>query len=65
MDKFNKIATTINATHELSEIKEQFQSVKKSNLTDEEKNQALKFHNKMIKTTNFVCFKLVVFLFFL
>lgn len=51
MSKFHKITTTINALHGLSEMESQVQSVKKSNLTEEEKNKALKSHNKMIKIT--------------
>lgn len=51
MNKFTKTANTINAVHGLSEIERQVQFVKNSNLTEEEKNKALKSHNKMIKTT--------------
>ena len=61
MHKVNKIATTINATHGLSEMEQQVREFEQSNLPEEEKNRTLKFHNKMIKTTNFVFFKLVVF----
>lgn len=51
MNKFTKITTTINAAHGLSKMEGQVQSIKKSNLTEEEKNKALKSHNKMIKIT--------------
>ena len=51
MDKFNKIATTINATEGLHEMEKQVRDVKNSNLTEEEKTKALKSHNKMVKIT--------------
>lgn len=60
MDKFNKIATTINATHGLHEMEQQVSDVKNSNLTEEEKNKALKSHKKMVKTIVWVVIGLVV-----
>jgi len=51
MDKFTKGVTTINAVHNLNEVEQQVQDVKKSNLTEEEKNKALQSHNRMIKIT--------------
>lgn len=60
MDKFNKIATTINATRGLHEMEQQVSDVKNSNLTEEEKNKALKSHKKMVKTVVWVVIGLVV-----
>ena len=54
MDKFNKIATTINATKGMHEVEQQIRDVKNSNLTEEEKQKALKSHNKMVKTVVWV-----------
>lgn len=51
MNKFNKITTTINATRGLAEMEQQVRDIKNSNLAEEEKQKALKSHNKMIKTT--------------
>ncbi len=60
MDKFNKIATTINATRGMHEMEQQVSDVKNSNLTEEEKNKALKAHKKMVKTVIWVVIGLVV-----
>lgn len=60
MDKFNKVATTINATRGLHEMEQQIRDVKNSNLTEEEKNKALKSHNKMVKTVVWFIIGLVV-----
>ena len=51
MDRFNKIATGINTVNNLSELKQQVATVEKSKLSEEEKNKALKSHDKMIKTS--------------
>lgn len=60
MNKLNKIATTISTTHNLNEMEQQVVAVKKSNLTEEEKNKALKSHNKMIKVTTLIVAILVI-----
>lgn len=60
MNKFNKIATTINSTQELSEMEQQVRDVKNSNLNEEEKQKALKSHNKMIKTTIIVTISIIL-----
>ena len=54
MDKFNKVATTVNATRGLHEMEQQVRDVKNSNLTDEEKNKALKSH-RFQKVFNKLC----------
>lgn len=51
MNKLNKISTSINTTRGLAEMEQQVRDIKNSNLTEEEKQKALKSHNKMIKTT--------------
>lgn len=60
MDKFNKVATTINATRGLHEMEQQINDVKNSNLTEDEKQKALKSHNKMVKTVVWFVIGLVV-----
>ena len=60
IDKFNKIATTINATRGLHEMEQQVINVKNSSLTEEEKNKALKSHNKMVKTVVWFVIALVI-----
>lgn len=50
MNKLNKITTTINTTRGLAEMEQQVRDIKNSNLTEEEKQKALKSHNKMVKT---------------
>ena len=49
MNKFNKIITTVNATRGLHEMEQQVRDVNNSKLTEEEKQKALKSHNKMVK----------------
>lgn len=51
MNKLNKISTSINATRGLAEIEQQVNDIKNSNLTEIEKQKALKSHKQMIKTT--------------
>ena len=60
MDKFNKIATGINAVNNLNEIKQQVATVENSKLSEEEKNKALKSHNEMIKTTIVVTISIIL-----
>lgn len=60
MNKFNKVATTINATRGLHEMEQQVSDVKNSSLTEEEKSKALKSHNKMVKTVVWFVIGLVV-----
>lgn len=62
MNKFNKIATTIHATQSLQEMEQQVRDVKNSNLTEEEKQRALKSHNKMVKITVLVVTALAIFM---
>ena len=50
MNKLNKIVTTVNATRGLHEMEQQVKDVNNSRLTEEEKQKALKSHNKMVKT---------------
>ena len=60
MDKFNKIANGINTVNNLNEIKQQVETVKNSKLSEEEKNKALKSHNKMIKTSVAVTISIIL-----
>ena len=60
MGKFNKVATTINATRGVHEMEQQVRDVKNSSLTEEEKNKALKSHNKMVKTVVWFVIALVI-----
>ena len=62
MDRFNKIATGINIVNNLSELKQQVATVEKSKLSEEEKNKALKSHDKMIKTSVVVTISVILFL---
>lgn len=60
MADLNKISNTIKATQGLDEIKRQVNDVKNSNLTDDEKNKALKSHDKMVKTTIIVTISIIL-----
>lgn len=62
MDRFNKIATGINIVNNLSELKQQVATVEKSKLSEEEKNKALKSHDKMIKTSVVVTISVILLL---
>lgn len=42
MNKLNKISTSINTTRGLAEMEQQVRDIKNSNLTEEEKQKALK-----------------------
>ena len=60
MNKFNKIVTGINTVNNLNEVKQQVATVENSKLSEEEKNKALKSHDKMIKTTVVVTISVIL-----